>query len=76
MDNIQFHDFQKTPIIFSGITFRKPASVAQSAGRPTGDQEVRQHSFVEIDQEIHCIVILSLRLIQEVSGKRMYSNTG
>ena len=35
----------------------------------------RQHSFVEIDHEIFCTVILSLSLIQEgqlsVSGERM-----
>ena len=35
----------------------------------------QQHSFVEIDHEIFCLVILFLRLIQEgqlsVSGERM-----
>ena len=31
----------------------------------------RQHSFVEIDNEIFSMVILSLPLIQEVSGERM-----
>ena len=35
----------------------------------------RQHSFVELDREIFCAVILSLPLIQEgqlsVSGERM-----
>ena len=60
----------------------QPASVAQLDARPTGDQEVtgstsagRQHSFVEIDDEIFSTVILSLPLIQEgqlsVSGVRM-----
>ena len=59
-----------------------PTSVAQLDAHPTGDQEVagstpagRQHSFVEIDHEIFCMVILSLPLIQEgqssVSGERM-----
>ena len=52
-----------------------PASVAQLDARPTGDQVVagRQHSFLEIDQEIFSTVILSLPLIQEgqlsVSGE-------
>ena len=59
-----------------------PASVAQFAARPTGDQEVagstspgRQHSFEEIDHEILSTVIHSLPLIQEgqfsISGERM-----
>ena len=50
----------------------KAASVAQLDARPTGDQEVavrpppgRQHSCVEIDNEIFSTVILSLSLIQE-----------
>ena len=58
------------------------ASMAQLDTRPNGDQEVavrpppgRQHSFVEIDNEIFSTVILSLPLIQEgqlsVSGERM-----
>ena len=59
-----------------------PVLVDQLNARPTGDQEVagltpagRQHSFVEIDDEIFSTVILSLLLIQKgqlsVSGKRM-----
>ena len=55
--------------------------------RPTGDQEVRvrpspgrQHSFVEISQEIFSTIIISLPLIQEgqlsVSGERMCTSTG
>ena len=43
--------------------------------RGFGSRRGRQHSFVEIDQEIFSTVILSLPLIQEgqlsVSGKRM-----
>ena len=60
---------------------QKPASVAWMRVR-LADQEVagsippgRQHSFVEIDNEILSMVILSLPLIQEgrlsVSGERM-----
>ena len=48
-------------------------TVAQSAARPTGDQEVAgsttagsAHSFVEIDHEIFSTVILSFPLIKEV----------
>ena len=60
-----------------------PASVAQldapSDWRPGGcgfnPRRGRQHSFVEIDNEIFSTVILSLPLIQEgqlsVSGERM-----
>ena len=52
---------------------------AQSDWRPGGrrfnSRRSRQHSFVEIDQEIFYTVILSLPLIQEgqlsVSGERM-----
>ena len=52
-----------------------------SDARTTGDQEVadscRQHSFLEIDQEMFSTVILSLPLIQEgqllVIGERMYT---
>ena len=44
-------------------------------GRGFGSRRVRQHSFVEIDNEIFSAVILSLPLIQEVqlsvSGERM-----
>ena len=44
-------------------------------GRRFSSRRGRQHSFVEIDQEIVSTVILSLPLIQEgqlsVSGKRM-----
>ena len=50
------------------------ASVAQLDVRPTGDQEGRYHSSVEIDHEIFSAVILFLLLIQEVqlsvSGKK------
>ena len=56
--------------------------MAQLDARPTGDQEVvastspgRQHSFVEMEHEIFCTVILSLPQNQEgqlsVSGERM-----
>ena len=60
-----------------------PASMAQldapSDWRPGGcgfnPRRGRQHSFVEIDHETFCTVILSLPLIQEgqlsVSGERM-----
>ena len=60
-----------------------PASVAQLdapsdwrlGGRGFNPRQVRQHSFVEIDNEIFSTVILSLPLIQEgqlsVSGERM-----
>ena len=44
-------------------------------GRGLSSRRGRQHSFVEIDQEIFSTVILSLPLIQEgqlsVSGERM-----
>ena len=61
----------------------RPASVAQldapsdwrPGGRGFNPRQGRQHSFVEIDQEIFSTVILSLPLIQEgqlsVSGERM-----
>ena len=61
----------------------EPASVAQlgapsdwrPGGRGFNPRRGRQHSFVEIDQEIFSTVILSLPLIQEgqlsVSGERM-----
>ena len=45
--------------------------MAQLDLHPTGDQKVagstpaRQHSFMEIDNEIFSVVILSLLLIQE-----------
>ena len=54
--------------------------VTEDALPPTGGRGFdphrgRQHSFVEIDQEIFSMVILSLPLIQEgqlsVSGERM-----
>ena len=54
-----------------------PPSVAQFDARPTGDQKVAgwEHSFVKIDHEIFCTVILFLPLVQEeqlsVSGERM-----
>ena len=60
-----------------------PASVAQldaqsdwrPGGRGFNPRRGRQHSFVEIDQEIFSTVILSLPLIQEgqlsVPGERM-----
>ena len=60
-----------------------PASVAQldapsdwrPGGRGFNPRRGRQHSFVEIDDEIFSTVILSLPLIQEgqlsVSGERM-----
>ena len=60
-----------------------PASAAQLAapsdwrpgGRGFNPRRGQQHSFVEIDNEIFCTVILSLPLIQDrqlsVSGKRM-----
>ena len=66
-----------------GYSLEELASVAQLDARPTGDQEVagltpcrsRQHSSVEVDNEIFSTVILSLRLIQEgqlsASGERM-----
>ena len=62
-------------------------SVAQFDAQLTDDQEVpdfdplwvRQHSFVDIDNEIFATVILSLPLIQEgelsVSGRRMCTST-
>ena len=61
--------------------------MAQLAAHPTGDQEVvgliptrSSSSFVEIDHEMFCMVILSLPPIQEgqvsVSGKRMCRSTG
>ena len=44
-------------------------------GRGFNPRQVRPHSFVEIDHEIFCTVILSLPLIQEgqfsVSGERI-----
>ena len=61
----------------------KSASVAQldapsdwrPGGREFNPRRGRQHSFVEIDDEIFSTVILSLPLIQEgqlsVSGERM-----
>ena len=61
--------------------------MAQSDVRSTNDQEgsgfdthwVRQYSFVEIDQEIFSVVILSLPLIQEgqlsVFCERMCTST-
>ena len=63
-------------------------SVAESDAHPTCYQEVvglisaglRQHPFVENDQEIFSAVILFLQLIHEgqlsVSGKRMCTSTG
>ena len=65
----------------------KPASVAQSDARPTGDQRVtsmipdgQATFFMEINHEIFSMVILSLPLIQEgqlsVSVKRMCTSTG
>ena len=56
--------------------------MAQLDTRPTGDQEVvgsilpgQQHSFMEIDNEIFSVVILSLPLIEEghlsISGESM-----
>ena len=65
------------------VELRMPASVAQldapsdwrPGGRGFNRSRGRQHSFVEIDQEIFSTVILSLPLIQEgqlsVSGERM-----
>ena len=65
------------------LTPLNPASVAQldapsdwrPGGRGFNPRRGRQHSFVEIDQEIFSTVILSLPLIQEgqlsVSGEKM-----
>ena len=51
------------------------ASDWRPGGRGSNPRRGRQHSFVEIDQEIFSTVILSLSLIQEgqlsVSGERM-----
>ena len=66
-----------------GRPLSMPASVAQldapsdwrSGGCGFNPCRGRQHSFVEIDHEIFCRVVLSLPLIQEgqllVSGERM-----
>ena len=66
-------------------TYKWAASVAQldapsdwrPGGRGFNPRRGRQHSFVEINQEIFSTVILSLPLIQEgqlsVSGERMYT---
>ena len=53
----------------------KLASMAQSNVHPTGDQVVRQHSFVEIDHGMFSTVILPLPLQEgefSVSGKRIH----
>ena len=55
-----------------------PASMAQLDVCPTGDQEVVQHSFVDLIMKyMYFLVILSLLLIQEgqlsVSGKIMHT---
>ena len=68
--------------VFNPVNAVTPASVAQLDVHLTGDQEVagstpagRQHSFVEIDQDIFSTFILSLPTIQEgqlsVSRERM-----
>ena len=71
--------------IFNRLVYTNllPASVAQldapsnwrPGGRGFNPRRGRQHSFVEIDNEIFSTVILSLPLIQEgqlsVSGERM-----
>ena len=66
----------------NGNNQKMPASVTQLVACPTGEggcgfnpRRGRQHSFVEIDDEIFSMVILSLPLMQEgqlsVSGKGM-----
>ena len=55
-----------------------PASMAQLDVCPTDDQEVVQHSFVDLIMKyMYFLVILSLLLIQEgqlsVSGKIMHT---
>ena len=56
------------------------ASDWRSGGRGLDPRRVRQHSFVEIDNEIFSTVILSLPLIQEgqlpVSGEKIFTSTG
>ena len=66
-----------------GIEFRSETTgvdLGGSVGCEFDLRRGRQHSFVEIDQEIFSTVILSLRLIQEgqlsVSGERMCTSTG
>ena len=66
---------------------KKRASMTQPDACPSCDQEVAglitirwQHSFIQTDQKIFSLFILSLPLIQDgqlsVSGERMYTNTG
>ena len=63
---------KRLKISYTKASDKALALVAQLDVHPTEDQEVagsttagRQHSFVEIDQEIFSMVILSLMLIQE-----------